>query len=39
MLEQLAHFMIANHLISPMWLDEMFYDDDAHDLIIDAMET
>jgi len=28
MLQQLAHFMMARHLISLMWLEEMYSDDD-----------
>jgi len=27
MLQHLPHLMMAKHLISPMWLEEMGYDD------------
>jgi len=31
MFQQLAHLMMARHLISSMWLNEMLFDDDDDD--------
>lgn len=28
MLQQLAHLLMTRHLSSPVWLEELFYDDD-----------